>query len=85
MTQSTNTHCAVTAPKHYMILDADGQVLCEVRDVQRHCSDGLSGMDSADYNNLLKYALRAPFKDKFLEDLKKARFMLDALIERYDI
>ena len=32
--------------------------------------------------NVIKYVTRAPFKGKYLEDLKKARFYLDRLIKR---
>lgn len=34
--------------------------------------------------NVIKYVVRAPYKGKELEDLKKARFYLDRLIARLE-
>jgi hypothetical protein len=71
----------VNQPHHYMIRGTGGEKLCEVRDVQRHCSAGFHGLQASDMNNAIKYLLRSPFKGKMIEDLKKARFMIDALID----
>ena len=74
----------INDPSHYQILDGAGELICEVRDVQSHVSQGLAGMDAGDMNNAVKYLLRSPFKGKFVEDLKKARRFIDWLIERHD-
>jgi hypothetical protein len=71
----------VNQPEHYMICGEGGVKLCEVRDVQRHCSAGLTGIMASDMNNAIKYLLRSPFKGTMLKDLKKSRFMINELIK----
>jgi hypothetical protein len=71
----------VYKPDHYMIRGAGGEELCEVRDIQRHCSAELCGLQAGDMNNAIKYLLRSPFKGETLKDLKKARFMINKLID----
>ena len=76
----------VNKPKHYMLFEDKG---IEVRDVIEKLvgkfeltSMGHSYMFAADYVQLMQYLMR--FMDKNgLEDLKKARFYLDKLIESY--
>lgn len=34
--------------------------------------------------NIIKYVVRAPYKNNALEDLKKAKFYLERLINRYE-
>lgn len=65
----------VNKPKHYMIAGI------EVRDISRELCSSLKGLDAADYKDAIKYLLRAPNKDRFLQDLKKCRFHVNALIE----
>jgi hypothetical protein len=64
----------VNSPSHYKVAGI------EVRDIQRELSAGLTGIDASDYNNSLKYHLRCFRKGKPIEDLKKCRFHIDALI-----
>lgn len=79
----------VSKPKHYMLFEEEG---IEVRDVIERLVDKLplkgltavgDGMFIADYVQMMQYLMR--FMDKNgEEDLKKARWYLDKLIERYD-
>ena len=82
----------VDKPKHYMLFEEEG---IEVRDVieklvYKMCklSPGdarvpMTAMFDADYVQLMQYLMR--FMDKNgVEDLKKARWYLDKLIEAYD-
>lgn len=75
---------AVSKPAHYVIRDRDGEELCQVRDIQAHVNSDKHGITASDYSNAVKYLLRAPFKDKELEDLKKARQHIDWLIGRLE-
>jgi hypothetical protein len=80
---------SVSKPKHYMLFEDKG---IEVRDVieklvskfddeVEHQFD--SHMFIADYVQLMQYLMR--FYDKNgVEDLKKARWYLDKMIEAYD-
>ena len=74
----------VTRPSHYVIADDDGSPLCEVRDIQNHLTRHMRGLYACDMANAAKYLLRSPFKGKLLQDLKKARFMINAMIERLE-
>jgi hypothetical protein len=79
----------VDKPKHYMLFEEEG---IEVRDVIERLVDKLplkgltcvgDGMFIADYVQMMQYLMR--FMDKNgEEDLKKARWYLDKLIDRYD-
>lgn len=84
----------VNKPKHYMLFDertvvffADNEKGIEVRDVISQLVEKLrvdkdSGMFVADYVQLMQYLMR--FMDKNgVEDLKKARWYLDKMIESY--
>lgn len=83
------THDPVEKPKHYMLFEEEG---IEVRDVIERLVDKLplkgltcvgDGMFIADYVQMMQYLMR--FMDKNgEEDLKKARWYLDKLIDRYD-
>ena len=74
----------ISKPKHYMLFE-DKNI--EVRDVIAKLVSKLqvdkdSGMFVADYVQLLQYIMR--FMDKNgVEDLKKARWYLDKMIESY--
>jgi hypothetical protein len=78
----------ISKPKHYMLFEDKG---IEVRDVieklvDKCYSDGLATQGSSlfisDYVQLMQYLMR--FMDKNgVEDLKKARWYLDKMIESY--
>lgn len=73
----------VTKPKHYMLFEDKG---IEVRDVIEKLVEKIpstaSGMFTADYVQMMQYLMR--FMDKNgKEDLEKARWYLDKLIESY--
>lgn len=78
---------AVDKPKHYMLFEEEG---IEVRDVIEKLVDkfeltslGHSYMFAADYVQMMQYLMR--FMDKNgQEDLKKARWYLDKLIDSYE-
>lgn len=77
----------VKKPKHYMLFEEEG---IEVRDVIEKLvnkippvSRDYGGLFVADYVQLMQYLMR--FMDKNgVEDLKKARWYLDKLIDSYD-
>lgn len=77
------THDPVEKPKHYMLFEEQG---IEVRDVLKKLSTKLkhfSPMFIADYVQMMQYGMR--FMDKNgLEDLKKARWYLDKMIDDYE-
>jgi outer membrane protein assembly factor BamD (BamD/ComL family) len=87
----------VSKPKHYMLFDADYvnstaylKEGIEVRDVIEKLvnkippvSRDYGGLFTADYVQMMQYLMR--FMDKNgVEDLKKARWYLDKLIDSYD-
>ena len=82
----TTAYDIVSKPKHYMLFDEEG---IEVRDVIEKLvgkfeltSMGHSYMFAADYVQLMQYLMR--FMDKNgKEDLEKARWYLDKMIEAY--
>lgn len=74
----------VKKPKHYMLFEEEG---IEVRDVIEKLVSKFSlqesGMFIADYVQMMQYLMR--FMDKNgVEDLEKARWYLDKLIQAYD-
>jgi len=77
----------VSKPKHYMLFEEHG---IEVRDVIEKLvnkippvSRDYGGLFTADYVQMMQYLMR--FMDKNgVEDLKKARWYLDKLIDSYD-
>jgi len=82
----------ISKPKHYMLFNeetvvffADNEKGIEVRDVIEQLVDKCgvnSGMFISDYVQLMQYLMR--FMDKNgKEDLKKARWYLDKMIEAY--
>ena len=81
------THDPVEKPKHYMLFEDEG---IEVRDVIEKLVEKfeMSSMSHpymcvADYVQMMQYLMR--FMDKNgVEDLKKARWYLDKLIDAYD-
>jgi hypothetical protein len=76
----------VSKPKHYMLFEDEG---IEVRDVIEKLVEKVdeacmpySPLFSADYVQMMQYLMR--FMDKNgVEDLKKARWYLDKMIEAY--
>jgi hypothetical protein len=83
------THDPVEKPKHYMLFEEEG---IEVRDVVQKLVNKFdeeavhmfySHMFIADYVQMMQYLMR--FMDKNgLEDLKKARWYLDKMIDDYE-
>jgi len=84
----TASYDVISKPKHYMLFEKEG---IEVRDVieklvDKCYSDGLAtqgcSLFISDYVQLMQYLMR--FMDKNgVEDLKKARWYLDKMIESY--
>lgn len=68
----------VTKPPHYQ--SSKG---IEVIDVIEAFTEGLEGMDAVDTGNVLKYTCRWKNKNG-LQDLKKAQWYLNHLIERIE-
>jgi hypothetical protein len=85
-TTSKDLYDVVSKPKHYMLFEEEG---IEVRHVIEKLvgkfemsSMGHPYMFAADYVQLMQYLMR--FMDKNgVEDLKKARWYLDKMIEAY--
>ena len=85
-TQEEFWYDTVHKPKHYMLFEEEG---IEVRDVIEKLvnkippvSHSYGGLFVADYVQLMQYLMR--FMDKNgVEDLKKARWYLDKLIQAY--
>jgi hypothetical protein len=90
----TAAYDIISKPKHYMLFNAETVIFfadtnkgIEVRDVITQLVEKLrvdkdSGMFVADYVQLMQYLMR--FMDKNgVEDLKKARWYLDRMIESY--
>lgn len=67
-------HDPVNSPEHYKVAGI------EVRDIQRELINPLTGIQAADYGNAIKYLLRAFRKGKPVQDLGKAAFHINALI-----
>ena len=84
----TAAYDVISKPKHYMLFEDKG---IEVRDVLEKLCDklqntlpypGNSSLFESDYVQLMQYLMR--FMDKNgVEDLKKARWYLDKMIEAY--
>jgi hypothetical protein len=80
-------HNSVTRPRHYMLFEDKG---IEVRDVLKKLvgkcnTENTPGtaLFESDYVQMMQYLMR--FMDKNgVEDLKKARWYLDKMIEAYD-
>ncbi len=87
-TTAEDLYNVISKPKHYMLFQEEG---IEVRDVISKLLDKLgdnpkgefySYQFAADYVQLMQYLMR--FMDKNgVEDLKKARWYLDKMIEAY--
>lgn len=86
-TTTDSQYDVVSKPKHYMLFEEEG---IEVRDVIEKLvnkippvSRDYGGLFTADYVQMMQYLMR--FMDKNgVEDLKKARWYLDKLIDSYD-
>jgi len=93
-TNADSQYDTVSKPKHYMLFEEEG---IEVRDVIEKLMEKVysayaeagnttipySSMFDADYVQMMQYLMR--FMDKNgVEDLKKARWYLDKLIDSYD-
>lgn len=84
----TASYDVISKPKHYMLFEDQG---IEVRDVLEKLCEKLqntlpypsnSSLFESDYVQLMQYLMR--FMDKNgVEDLKKARWYLDKMIESY--
>ena len=87
----TSKYDVISKPKHYMLFEEEG---IEVRDVisklvqklYKHSGSMFEDKDNplfeSDYVQLMQYLMR--FMDKNgVEDLKKARWYLDKMIEAY--
>ena len=72
-----NNHDAVNHPSHYCI---DG---IECIDVIKATTKGMPAFDAFCQGNAMKYLFRWQYKNG-VEDLKKARWYIDKLIERWD-
>jgi hypothetical protein len=72
-----NAHDAVNHPSHYC---RDG---IECIDVIKAITKGLSAFDAFCQGNAMKYLFRWQFKNG-AEDLKKARWYIDKLLEQWD-
>lgn len=72
-----NAHDAVNHPSHYC---QDG---IECIDVIKATTKGLSAFDAFCQGNAMKYLFRWQFKNG-AEDLKKARWYIDKLLEKWD-
>jgi hypothetical protein len=92
-TTSKPQYDVVSKPKHYMLFAAEDlrkEEGIEVRDVIEKLvnkippvSRDYGGLFTADYVQMMQYLMR--FMDKNgVEDLKKARWYLDKLIDSYD-
>ena len=75
----------ISKPKHYMLFEEEG---IEVRDVieklvyKLRAKPAMTGLFESDYVQLMQYLMR--FMDKNgKEDLEKARWYLDKMIESY--
>ena len=87
VTQEDFWYDTVNRPKHYMLFEEEG---IEVRDVIEKLvnkippvSRDYGGLFVADYVQMMQYLMR--FMDKNgVEDLKKARWYLDKLIDSYE-
>ena len=82
----TTEYDVVSKPKHYMLFEEQGievrHVIEKLVDKFELTSMGHSYMFAADYVQLMQYLMR--FMDKNgVEDLKKARWYLDKMIEAY--
>lgn len=80
----TAKYDVVSKPKHYMLFEQEG---IEVRDVIEKLVKKIEwypdGLAISDYVQLMQYLMR--FMDKNgVEDLRKAKWYLDKLIEAYD-
>jgi hypothetical protein len=82
----TTSYDVISKPKHYMLFEDEG---IEVRDVIEKLVDKMpthyvtqNSLFVPDYVQLMQYLMR--FMDKNgVEDLKKARWYLDKMIESY--
>jgi len=80
----TSKYDTVSKPKHYMLFEEQG---IEVRDVIEKLVKKIEwypeGLAISDYVQMMQYLMR--FMDKNgVEDLRKAKWYLDKLIEAYD-
>jgi predicted transcriptional regulator len=77
-------HDTVNNPKHYTLFPKEGiEVRNVIEKLVQKFSPQESGMFISDYVQMMQYLMR--FMDKNgVEDLKKARWYLDKMIEAYD-
>ena len=82
----------VGAPTHYKAFEIVEQIKEEMVNHPSHYNQGsIEVIDfiedwELDFTtaNIIKYVVRSPYKNNALEDLKKAKFYLERLINRYE-
>ena len=88
---STSTYDIVSKPKHYMLFedegievrDVCGKLVCKVREGYNVPFWKDNNLFESDYVQMMQYLMR--FMDKNgVEDLKKARWYLDKMIQSYE-
>ena len=86
----TAAYDVISKPKHYMLFEKEGievrdvcsKLVCKVREGSNVPFWKDNSLFEADYVQLMQYLMR--FMDKNgVEDLKKARWYLDKMIEAY--
>jgi len=63
----------INNPDHYIVGGIETLDFIEAKGLNFHLG------------NVVKYVSRAPYKDRYLEDLKKARFYLDREIKNNEV
>ena len=89
-TTAQDLYNVISKPKHYMLFedkgievrDVCGQLVCKVREGSNVPFWKDNNLFESDYVQLLQYLMRVMDKNG-VEDLKKARWYLDKMIEAY--
>jgi len=89
MNENNVEHDSVSNPAQYnldKVSVADGKIYSSSEEPRIYLERLLTGHDFSGFEgasvfNIIKYVSRFPFKGKPIEDLKKAQFYLDKLIE----
>ena len=74
----------VNKPKHYMLIPEKEVEVIDVISAAVE-QNGIPAVRAHLYSNVLKYMLRCGRKGRFLEDLKKAQFYLNRMIENIEL
>ena len=72
----------VERPKHYNVFERE--VIYVIKDLLDN-NDNYSGFESYCIGNSLKYIFRAGLKGDYCEDLEKARYYIDKILEGGEI